>query len=457
MIKIQINSRLVRPGDTFVALKGSVVDGHNYVEDAIKNGATTVVVSNKQKYSVRTINVKNTNKYLKRYLVKKYSKEFKDLKIIGLTGTNGKTTTAYMAFQLLRKAGINAAYIGTIGFYCNDEYEKTQNTTPDILSLYNILFKAKEKDCKIVIVEASSIGLQEGRMAGLKFHAAVFTNLTHDHLDYHKTMKQYMIAKLILFKNLKKHGYAIVNTDDRYGKFFVVRKRTISYGFKNATIRCKKHDDAFSNFHYEYDGNLYELRNPLFGKYNIYNAMAAIGMLLSLGVDIETINGYYPTLDPPKGRINIIDYKTNKIIIDYAHTPDGMKQVLTSASKLTEGKTYVIFGCPGNRDRAKRPLMTKMANKYSDYFILTNDDPHYEDEMQIINDALKGLESNKYDVILDRKKAITKGIKKLKDHDTLLILGKGHEDAIIIKDKQIPHNDEKFVKEVIEKLTNSIK
>lgn len=453
MIKIQINSRLVKPGDTFVAIKGSVVDGHNYIEDAIKNGATTVVVSNKQKYSVKTINVKNTNKYLKDYLVKKYAKEFKDLKIIGLTGTNGKTTTAYMTYQLLRKVGVNVAYIGTIGFYYNDNFEKTLNTTPDILSLYNYLFKAKENGCNIVIVEASSIGLKEGRLAGLKFHAAVFTNLTHDHLDYHKTMKEYMIAKLELFRNLEKHGMAIVNTDDRYGKFFVIKKKTITYGFKNADIRCKKHDESYSNFTYEYNGKLYELHSPLFGKYNIYNVMASIGILLKLGINIEDINENYPSLEPPKGRINIIDYKTNKIIIDYAHTPDGMKQVLTSASKLTSGKTYVVFGCPGNRDRAKRPLMSKMANKYSDHFIITNDDPHYEDELQIINDAIKGLESNKYDIIIDRKKAITKGIKLLKNNDTLLILGKGHEDAIIIKDKEIPHNDAKFVMEVIEKLS----
>jgi len=453
MIKIQINSRLVRPGDTFVAIKGNVVDGHNYVEDAIKNGATTVVVSNKEKYNVKTIKVKNTSKYLKDYLVKKYAKSFKDLKIIGLTGTNGKTTTAYMTYQLLRKVGINVAYIGTIGFYYNDEFEKTANTTPDILSLYNNLFKAKEKGCQIVIIEESSIGLKEGRMAGLKFDAAVFTNLTHDHLDYHKTMKEYMIAKLELFRNLKKHGTAIVNIDSRYGKFFTVKKRTITYGFKDATIRCKKHDESYSNITYVYNGNTYELQSPLFGKYNIYNAMASIGILLTLGIDIEKINEYYPTLEAPKGRINIIDYKTNKIIIDYAHTPDGLKQVLTSASKLTSGKTYVVFGCPGNRDRAKRPIMAKIADKYSDYFIITNDDPHYEDEMQIINDAIKGLESDKYDIIIDRKKAISKGIKLLKKDDTLLILGKGHEDSIIIKDKEIPHNDEKYVKEVIAKLT----
>jgi len=387
------------------------------------------------------------------YLVKKYAKSFKDWKIIGLTGTNGKTTTAYMTYQLLRKVGINVAYIGTIGFYYNDEFEKTANTTPDILSLYNNLFKAKEKGCQIVIIEASSIGLKEGRMAGLKFDAAVFTNLTHDHLDYHKTMKEYMIAKLELFRNLKKHGTAIVNIDSRYGKFFTVKKRTITYGFKDATIRCKKHDESYSNITYVYNGNTYELQSPLFGKYNIYNAMASIGILLTLGIDIEKINEYYPTLEAPKGRINIIDYKTNKIIIDYAHTPDGLKQVLTSASKLTSGKTYVVFGCPGNRDRAKRPIMAKIADKYSDYFIITNDDPHYEDEMQIINDAIKGLESDKYDIIIDRKKAISKGIKLLKKDDTLLILGKGHEDSIIIKDKEIPHNDEKYVKEVIAKLT----
>ncbi|MBR4230617.1 MAG: UDP-N-acetylmuramoyl-L-alanyl-D-glutamate--2,6-diaminopimelate ligase [Bacilli bacterium] len=456
MINIKTDSKKVVPGDTFVALKGTIVDGHKYVEEAIKNGATKVIVSNNKKYSVETINVENTTKYLNEYLVNKYSKEFKNIKFIGITGTNGKTTTGFMTYQLLRKVKIKVAYIGTIGFFCNDNFEKTLNTTPDILATYNFILKAKDAGCKIVIFEASSIGLVEGRLNGIKFDATVFTNLTHDHLDYHKNMKDYLQAKLILFNNLKADGIAITNIDDKYGHFFT-GPTTLTYGFGNADIKCIKHDEVFSNFVIKYDNEEYNISSPLFGKYNVSNVLASIGILIKLGVDLKTICKYYPSLSIPTGRINTINYKTNKIIIDYAHTPDGVKQVLSAAIHLSQGKTYVVFGCPGNRDRAKRPMMGKIVNKYADYFIITDDDPHYEDEQRIVDDITKNLVSDKYEVIIDRKKAISKAFSLLKENDILLILGKGHEDAIIVKDQRIPHNDLEYVSELIEKEKISIK
>ena len=266
MIHIQIDSRLVKPGDTFVAIKGSIVDGHNYIEQAIKNGANTVIVENNKEYSVKTINVKNTTEYLTNLLVNNYVKEFDDLKIIGVTGTNGKTTIAYMTYQLLRSLKENVAYIGTIGFFYNDNFEKTLNTTPDILNMYKYLLKAKENGCKVIILEASSIGLMEGRLAGLKYDIAVFTNLTHEHLDYHKTMTKYRLAKYELFKNLKPSGYAITNIDDKYGKYFTGGKETITYGFNDADIKCVSHDKAYTKFSYEYKGHIYEISSKLFGK-----------------------------------------------------------------------------------------------------------------------------------------------------------------------------------------------
>ncbi len=449
-MNIKTDSRLVKKGDTFVALKGYTVDGHNYIEDAIKNGAECIVCSNNKTYQVKTINVEDTDKYLTELLIKEYSAKINKLKLVALTGTNGKTTTAYMTYELLRKLNIKCAYIGTIGFYYNDCFEKTFNTTPDILLLYTYLLKAIDNGCEIAIIEASSIGLMEGRLKGLKFDIAVFTNLTHDHLDYHKTMTKYMEAKQILFNNLKKDGISIVNTDDKYGKNFLTKKH-LTYGFANCDIKCLKTDEAYTAFTYSYKNHEYSVTSHLFGKYNIYNILASIGILVSLGIDIDKINENYANLEKPAGRINMIDYKTNKIIIDYAHTPDGMKQVLTSAAHITTGKTYVVFGCPGNRDRKKRPLMGKIAQKYADYFILTDDDPHNEDERQIINDTLKGITGANYEVIIDRKKAIAKAFSLLKDNDTLLILGKGHENYIIIKDQKIPHNDLAFVQDLIKK------
>ncbi len=450
MINIKIDSRHVVPGDTFVAIKGSIVDGHNYIEQAIKNGATKVIVSNNKKYSVETVNVKDTDKYLNDYLVKTYSHLFKDIKFVGITGTNGKTTTGFMTYQLLRKVDVKVAYIGTIGFFYNDTFEKTLNTTPDILALYNNLLTAKDNGCTVVILEASSIGLVEGRLNGIQFDAAVFTNLTHDHLDYHKNMHDYMEAKQILFNNLKPTGTAITNVDDKYGINFV-GPNNLSYGFKESDIHCIKHDKVFRNFTYQYKGEKYDISSPLFGRYNVSNVLASIGILITLNVDLKAISKYYSSLKIPTGRINTIDYKTNKIIIDYAHTPDGIKQVLSAAVHLTTGKTYVIFGCPGNRDKTKRPIMGRIVNKYADYFIITDDDPHYEEEMDIINQITKGLVSNKYEIIVDRKKAIQKGLSLLKENDILLILGKGHENAIVIKDKEIPHNDLEYVNELIAK------
>lgn len=450
MINIEINSKLIKKGDTFVALKGTITDGHKYIQNAIDNGATTVVVSNSKTYSVNTINVDNTDDYLTNLLVEKYAKEFEDLKIIGITGTNGKTTIGYMTYQLLRKLKMKVAYIGTLGFYYNDQKESTLNTTPDILSLYKYLIKAKEEKCNIVLIEASSIGLYENRMKGLKFDAAVFTNLTHDHLDYHKNMRNYMLAKKILFNNLKENGLSIINNDDKYKSNFIT-PNTITYGFENDDITCVEYNDDYSEFKCVYKEELYSIKSPLFGKYNIYNTMAILGILIHLNVNIQKACKLLEKLTPPPGRINIIDYNTNKIIIDYAHTPDGIKQVLNSAKHMQPGKVYVIFGCPGNRDRRKRPMMGKIVEKGSDYFIVTNDDPHYEDPMQIINDTVKELKSNNYETIPDRKEAIKKGLSLLTKNDTLLILGKGHEDAIIIKDQRIPHNDKQFVEEWIKK------
>ena len=448
MINIKIDSRLVTDGDTFVALKGSVVDGHNFIDQAIKNGAAKVVVSNNKQYSVETINVKDTNKYLNDYLVNNYAQSFRDLKFIGITGTNGKTTTGFMTYQLLKKVKVNVAYIGTIGFFYNDNFEKTLNTTPDILAIYNMILKAKKNGCNVIILEASSIGIVEGRINGIEFDATVFTNLTHDHLDYHKNMHDYLNAKLLLFKKLKKDGLAITNVDDKYGHYFK-GPQTLTYGFNDSDIQCINHDETYSNFTYRYREKTYQISSPLFGKYNVSNVLASIGILIKLGINLEMISKYYPSLSIPTGRINTINYKTNKIIIDYAHTPDGIKQVLSSAVHLSNGKTYVVFGCPGNRDRAKRPMMGKIVNKYADYFIITDDDPHYEDEMRIVNDITKNLISEKYEVIIDRKKAIAKALSLLKENDILLILGKGHEDAIIIKDKKVPHNDLDYVNKLI--------
>lgn len=457
MYNIKINSRNVKPGDTFVAIVGHQVDGHKYVEDAIKNGASKVIVSNGKTYDVETINVPDTQEYINNYIVENYANEFKDIKFIGITGTNGKTTIAYMTYQVLRKLGVKAAYIGTIGFMYNDNFQNTLNTTPDIVNLYELLFTAKNAGCTTIILEASSVALLVGRLNGIKFDATIYTNLTHEHMEEHHTMKNYLNAKLLINKQLKENGVSIVNMDDKYGHYFQT-ENTLSYGFDDEDMICISHNDLYNEFDYKYKDTIYHIKSKLYGEYNIYNIMASLLALDYLGYDLKKISDFYSELIPPKGRMNLIECGTNKIIIDYAHTPDGVEKVLKAAVNLTKGNIYTVFGCVGSRESEKRPMMGHTVNKFSHYFIVTDDDPHYDDEMQIALDTTKGLDQTKFEIIIDRKKAIEKGIALLKDNDTLLILGKGHENAIIIKDKAIPHNDEEYVRKILNdnniKITN---
>ena len=450
MINIQIDSRLVKPGDIFVAIEGTIYDGHKFIDNAIRNGAKKVVVSNKKTYSVKTINVDNTYEYLQDYLIKNYAKEFKNMKIIGVTGTNGKTTTAYMTYEFLKKIKVKCAYIGTIGFFYNNKEISTANTTPDILSLYKCLLEAKEAGCKVVILEASSIGLKQGRLDGISFDGAVFTNLSHEHLDHHKTMNEYMRAKRILCEHLKPNGCSVVNIDNNYAKYFTMFPNPITFGFDdNANIECVKTDKLYKNFTFRIGNAKYDITSPLIGKFNVYNMLASISILYKLGISVDQMLKVFPTLGLPKGRMNIIDYKSNKIVIDYAHTPDAVKQVLETSSLLTTGKTYVVFGCPGNRDRTIRPMIGKLVYRGSDYFIVTDDDPHYESEEQIVNDITSNLKHDKFEIETNRKKAISKAIDLLNENDTLLILGKGHENYIVIRDKKIIHNDYDYVMSVL--------
>ena len=450
MINIQIDSRLVKPGDTFVAIKGAIYDGHKFIENAINNGATKVIVSDGKTYGVETVNVEDTYAYLHNFLIDNYANEFKSMKIIGVTGTNGKTTTAYLTYEFLKSINVKCAYIGTIGFFYNDKETSTANTTPEILSLYKCLLEAKKEGCTTVILEASSVGLVQGRLDGISFDGAVFTNLSHEHLDHHKTMDAYMKAKRILFENLKPNGFSIVNIDNEYAKYFTSFPGLTTFGFDDrANVKCVRCDETYKNFSFEYKNKTYDITTPLIGRFNVYNSLAVISILLNLKIDITDILKNFPSLGLPKGRMNIIDYKTNKIVIDYAHTPDAVKEVLEASSNLTNGNIYVVFGCPGNRDRTIRPIIGQTVYEKSNYFIVTDDDPHYESEDQIIDDITHDLKHDKFEIETNRKIAISKAIDLLKENDTLLILGKGHENYIVIKDKKILHNDYDYVMSIL--------
>lgn len=449
MLNIQSDSRKIKPGDTFVAVKCEVNDGHAYVEKAIEAGASKVVVE-RGEYSVPTEIVPNTREYLNKYLEENYNKYLDEMTIIGITGTNGKTTSAYLTYQMLNKLGVKTAYIGTIGFYMDKKIMSLPNTSVDICDAYDLFMKAYDNDYKCIVLEVSSIALADNRLKTVKFDIAAFTNLTQDHLDFHRNMENYALAKQQLFKMLKDKGIAIVNADDSYKDYYLLEdNNNITFGV-NGDYKFSNYKSDINGLSFKliYNNQEYQINSKLMGKYNVYNLLTMITIISSMNYKVEDIVNLIPELSAPAGRIDTIDYNNNKIIIDYAHTPDAIEKVLTAVD--TVGKKYTIFGCTGDRDRTKRPIMGKLVSELSDYFIITDDDPHNEDEMQIVNDILEGNTFSNYEVCIDRKEAIKKGIKLLKDNDILFILGKGHEEFIIKGKDKIPHNDREEVLKCIE-------
>ena len=453
-MNIKYNSKLIKKGDIFIALKTNN-DGHKYVNDAIKNGASKVIVEYGE-YPIETIKVDNTKEYLVDYLYDNYYKKIKDLKLIGITGTNGKTTTALLIHNLLNKNNIKCGYIGTNGFYIDKFIKKLPNTTPEIIDIYELLIECKKNNCKYVCIETSSHGLDQNRLAKLQFDYAIFTNLTHEHLGYHKTMKNYALAKQKLFTMLRNNKYAIINNDDKYNKYFTLNNNNITYGMKKSTYQIKdyKIDYNGSIFTVSYDNKDYEFKTNLIGLHNIYNVLTSIIVLHKIGIDFDTINNLLKDITAPNGRMDTIKYKDNLIIVDYAHTPDGIEKVLTTINTLKHNNIITVIGCGGGTgsDRKKRKEMGSLVLKLSDKVIFTNDNPRDEDPKQIIDDLLKDNTKTNYIIELDRKQAIYKAIKLLSSNDILIILGKGHENYQIIGNNTIYFNDKEEVLNTIERI-----
>lgn len=445
-MKYETDSRKIKPGQIFVAIKGHTVDGHDFIQDAIKNGASKVIAKHEVDCNIPLEVVPNTEEYLKEQLKNEYADEINKLKIIGLTGTNGKTTTAYLTYQLLNLFKEKTAYIGTIGFKApNDEIE-TENTTPDTLTIYSLLLHALEIGCKTVVMEVSSHALSFERIYGLHIDIAAFTNLTEDHLDYHKTMENYLNAKLKIFDYMNESGKLIVNNDDNASKAFVNKFGSgIKLGYNNTendyNILKTEINPAETKIKFTYKNETYNVTTNLTSKFNVYNYMTSLAILHECGYKIEDIIDKTKEIKAPKGRCETHKVNGGYAVIDYAHTPDAVEKVITAYNELKKGKVITIVGCGGDRDPIKRPIMGGIATKLSDYTILTSDNPRTEDPDKIMEDILKGVKSTNYEVELDRKTAIKKGIEMLKPEDILLILGKGHEDYQIIGHTKIHLDD----------------
>ena len=350
------------------------------------------------------------------------------------------------------KLDIKCGYIGTIGFYLDKKICSLPNTSSDICDLYDMIITAYDNGYKNIVIEVSSQGLAYDRFETIKFDYAIFTNLTQDHLDYHKTMENYALAKKKLFDSLKDNGIGILNKDDSYYKYYVT-KNTVYYGESGVDYKIESYSLGYkTSFKLNIKGNIYDINSNLIGKYNIYNLTASIALLNEMNLDINEAIKISSNLQAPPGRMDIVNFKDNLIIIDYAHTPDAMENIFKAVSKIKQGNIFTVFGCTGDRDRTKRPIMMNLAVQNSDRVIITSDDLHNEEFNHIVKDMLENNSNNNFEVIEDRKEAIRKGISFLQEKDLLLILGKGHEEFIIVKDKRIPFNDKKEVEKCLAEL-----
>ena len=434
MLKYESDSRKVQKGQIFVALKGLTVDGHDFIQSAIDNGASKIICDRKIDYNIPYEIVSDTNKYLKEMLKKEYGSKINKLTLVGITGTNGKTTSCYLTYQMLNSLGLDCAYIGTIGYYHKDDFISLNNTTPDVLTLYKLLVRAYEDGAKCVVMEVSSQALSYDRLSGIDFSLIAYTNLTEDHLDYHKTMENYLSAKLLILDHLRPNAKIIVNKDDEYSKYFNKNghnRYTIGTNGEYNIIKYETLPNK-TNIDFSYNNKDYTITIPLTSKFNIYNYLTCLAICNQLNYSIENILEKTGSLKAPKGRCEVYEINNGIAVIDYAHTPDAEEKVINAYSELKKNKIITIIGCGGDRDPKKRPIMGKIATELSDYVIFTNDNPRTEKPEDIINDILKGVSKNNYEVILDRKEAIKKGIDNMKKNDILLILGKGHENYQII-------------------------
>ena len=452
---IEYDSRKIDKNFIFIALDGANVDGHNFIDAAVEKGASCIVISKEVelKHNVSYVLVENLRQKLGYIASNYFNWPQKKMKIIGVTGTNGKTSSTYMIEKLLGNKKLTR--IGTIEYKIDDEIIEAVNTTPESLDLIKIFDKSLKKGIEYVIMEVSSHSLELGRVETLDFDYALFTNLTQDHLDYHKTMENYFLAKKKLFLKLKNVENSVINVDDEYGRklygeFSQKTVNILSYGLKKGELRGEFLSDNEIKIKYK-DKELIS-KYKLLGDFNLYNTLGAVGIILKLGEDLEKIVERIESLEPAPGRFETVECGQNyKVIVDYAHTPDALENVIKVARNIkNRGKVITIFGCGGDRDRTKRPVMAKISEEYSDITILTSDNPRTENPEQIFTEVKKGFKfQDRHIFEPDREEAIRKAISIARKNDIILITGKGHETYHIIGLKKYHFDDKEIARREI--------
>lgn len=464
------DSRKVAPGGLFVCLQGATVDGHNYIEQAIKSGAAALLVEKEVPYKgVPIIKVGDTRQAMQ--VIVPYFFDFpgKKLRMIGVTGTNGKTTTTHIIRKILMHAGYKVGLIGTIHSLIGEEVLPAKNTTPDVVDLQAVLAQMVDRGMEYVVMEVSSHALELNRIVGCEFDVGVYSNITRDHLDFHKTFENYIKAKAKLFQNLsdgdnqKTHKSAVINVDDEAAKAMIAAANcpVITYAVKDsAQLEAKNIDIKAKGMSFVIQSPQGELSLDLkvTGIFNVYNILAAVGAAIAEKVPLQVIKEALEDFKCVPGRFELVEEgQSFSVIVDYAHTPDGLENILKTAQEFAKGKIIVVFGCGGDRDRTKRPIMGRIAAQYADVVIATSDNPRSEDPEAILTEIEVGIKEalqsqQQYAKISDRKEAIHYALKTAQDDDIILIAGKGHETYQILKNKTIDFDDRAVVRELIREM-----
>ena len=444
---IKINSKEVKKNDLFVCITGVTADRHDYVDEAVNNGAVAIIASKKIDASGPVIYVSNTNSELASICSKFYNHPEEKLNIIGVTGTNGKTTVASIIKDLI---GEECGYLGTNGIICKDFNEKIKNTTPDADRLFKYFKRFVDSGCKYLSMEASSEAFYRNRLNGVSFEVGIITNITEDHLNVHKTIENYVASKQEIINHIKRDGVLILNTDDKYylDTLNKANCKILTFGKNNADLEIIKINEYINKTEItlKYCDKLYDITSPLLGEFNVYNLCAAILSLLSLNFKIEDIIKNIDNIKVPKGRMEFLNYNSDyNIIIDYAHTPDAFKKIYEFLNKVKTGRIITVTGSAGGREHEKRKEMGKIVLDNSDYCIFTMDDPRNEDVNNIIDELIGDTNKTNYERVIDRNMAIKKALNMAKNNDIILIAGKGDDNYMAIGDEYLPYSDKNVV------------
>ena len=454
---IEIDSRKVTKGSAFVAMRGTQTDGHDYIDKALELGASTIICERMPgalKPDVTSVRYADTSDVVGLLATRLYGDPTRRLKLVGVTGTNGKTTIATLLYHMFRRLGYKVGLCSTVCNYIDGEAVPTEVTTPDPITLNRLLGRMADEGCEYAFMEVSSHSVAQKRIGGLHFAGGIFTNLTRDHLDYHKTFENYRNAKKSFFDQLPKGSFAVTNADDRNGLFMTqnTQARVLTYSTcQAADLKAKILEEGFEGMQLEMDGH--ELFVQFVGRFNVSNLLAVYGAAIALGRKPEEVLVALSAMKPVNGRFETIRSKEGvTAVVDYAHTPDALANVLQTINEVLQhrGQCWTVCGAGGNRDKGKRPLMAQEAVRQSDRVIITSDNPRFEDPQDIINDMLAGLnddERRKVLSIVDRREAIRTACMMAQPGDVILVAGKGHEDYQIVNGVKHHFDDHEVIRE----------